>query len=64
MRCGRAGGSRSSAFNAYFAVKYHQAATFDAALGVAHEETEVRNPAGEAKAVDLWTGCYTPRELA
>lgn len=57
-----------SAFNAYFAVKYfasdaNPAATFDAATGVNHERTEVRNEQGEAKPVDLWTGCYTPREL-
>lgn len=57
-----------SAFNAYYAVKYFAAgdnpgATFDAATGVNHEHTEVRNEQGEAKAVDLWTGCYTPREL-
>jgi SAM-dependent methyltransferase len=52
-----------SAFSAYFAVKYHEAATFDADLGVSHERTEVRNPAGEPKGVELWTGCYTPREL-
>ena len=52
-----------SAFSAYYAVKYHTAAEFDADLGVSHEATEVRNPAGEAKQVDLWTGCYTPREL-
>jgi len=57
-----------SAFNAYFAVKYFAAddnpdATFDAATGVNHERTEVRNEQGEAKSVDLWTGCYTPREL-
>ena len=52
-----------SAFSAYFAVKYHEAATFDAATGVAHERTEVRDPAGRAETVDLWTGCYTPREL-
>jgi SAM-dependent methyltransferase len=52
-----------TAFNAYFAVKYHADATFDADLGVAHERTEVRNPAGEPVEVDLWTGCYTPREL-
>ena len=57
-----------SAFNAYFAVKYFAAddnpdATFDAATGVNHERTEVRNEQGEAKPVDLWTGCYTPREL-
>jgi SAM-dependent methyltransferase len=52
-----------SAFNAYFAVKYHEAATFDADTGVSHERTEVRNEAGRAHEVDLWTGCYTPREL-
>ena len=52
-----------SAFNAYFAVKYHEGATFDADSGVSHERTEVRNEAGEPREVDLWTGCYTPREL-
>ncbi len=52
-----------SAFNAYFAVKYHEAASFDADTGVNRERTEVRNPAGQAAEVDLWTGCYTPREL-
>ena len=56
-----------SAFNAYFAVKYfateEHGATFDADLGVNHEHTEVRNEAGEPRTVDLWTGCYTPREL-
>ena len=52
-----------SAFNAYFAVKYHEAATFDADRGIAHERTEVRDEAGVAVEVDLWTGCYTPREL-
>jgi SAM-dependent methyltransferase len=52
-----------SAFNAYFAVKYHETATFDADAGVAHERTEVRDPAGRPVEVDLWTGCYTPREL-
>lgn len=52
-----------SAFNAYFAVKYFTDAVFDADNGVAHEVTSVRNPAGEARTVDLWTGCYTPREL-
>ena len=37
-----------SAFNAYFAVRYHEAATFDAATGVSHERTEVRDPDGTA----------------
>jgi SAM-dependent methyltransferase len=52
-----------SAFNAYFAVKYHEAAEFDADAGVAHEVTEVKNSSGKGIEVDLWTGCYTPREL-
>lgn len=52
-----------SAFNAYFAVKYHDSATFDAEAGVSHEVTEIRSPSGDVKSVDLWTGCYTPREL-
>lgn len=52
-----------SAFNAYFAVKYHDDAAFDAASGVSHETTEIRSESGEPRSVDLWTGCYTPREL-
>jgi len=52
-----------SAFNAYFAVKYHSSAQFDADSGVSSEMTEIRNPQGESRAVALHTGCYTPREL-
>ena len=52
-----------SAFNAYFAVKYFEEAQFDAATGVNHEKTEVRNQDGVVLGADLWTGCYTPREL-
>ena len=52
-----------SAFSSYFAVKYHEDASFDAATGVSHEITDVKNEAGESRSVDLWTGCYTPREL-
>ncbi len=64
----RGGHLALSAFNAYFAVKYFAAgddpgSTFDADTGVNHEHTEVRSETGEAKTVDLWTGCYTPREL-
>jgi SAM-dependent methyltransferase len=65
----RSGGRLAlSAFNAYFAVKYFAGegegqSTFDADTGVNHEHTEVRNEAGEVRTVDLWTGCYTPREL-
>ena len=52
-----------SAFNAYFAVKYHGDADFDAVTGVSHEITEIRSETGESRTVELWTGCYTPREL-
>jgi SAM-dependent methyltransferase len=52
-----------SAFSSYFAVKYHDSATFDAASGVSHERTEVRDEQGVATEVDLWTTCFTPREL-
>ncbi|CAB4362366.1 MAG: methyltransferase domain-containing protein [Actinobacteria bacterium] len=55
-----------SAFSAYFVVKYfdgNAGATFDADTGVNHEHTEVKNELGDTKVVDLWTGCYTPREL-
>lgn len=57
------GGLALSAFNAYFAVKYHDAATFDAATGLSHERTTVHDEQGATTEVDLWTGCYTPREL-
>jgi 2-polyprenyl-3-methyl-5-hydroxy-6-metoxy-1,4-benzoquinol methylase len=52
-----------SAFNAYFSVKHHGDAEFDVLGGVSHETTDIRNDLGEVKNVDLWTGCYTPREL-
>jgi len=52
-----------SAFSSYFAVKYHELATFDAATGISHEVTEVRDESGEPAQVDLWTTCFTPREL-
>jgi len=62
--CLRPGGVLAlSAFNSYFAVKYHDAATFDADTGVSHELTDIRNEDGKVAQVDLWTGCYTPREL-
>jgi SAM-dependent methyltransferase len=59
----RGGRLALSAFNAYFAVKYHDGAEFDAATGVSHEVTEIRSETGEPRRADLWTGCYTPREL-
>ena len=38
--------------------------TFDADAGVNHERTEVRDEAGEAAEVDLWTTCFTPGAAA
>ena len=52
-----------TAFSAYFVIKHWEGAEFDAATGVNHELTEIRNESGVAVPADLWTGCYTPREL-
>jgi hypothetical protein len=53
-----------SAFSAYFQLRYlEESDTFDAARGVNHERTMVRNPQGGEAAFDLWTTCFTPREL-
>jgi SAM-dependent methyltransferase len=53
-----------SAFSAYFAVRYpDEGETFDADSGVNHELASVRDPAGHAADFDLWTTCFTPREL-
>jgi SAM-dependent methyltransferase len=60
----RAGGRLAlTAFSSYFVVKHWEHADFDAATGVNHELTDIRNEAGEAMTAELWTGCYTPREL-
>jgi SAM-dependent methyltransferase len=53
-----------SAFSAYFQVRYLEARDqFDAEAGVNHERTEIRDEAGRIAEVDLWTTCFTPREL-
>jgi SAM-dependent methyltransferase len=53
-----------SAFSAYFQLRYlEQQDSFDAEAGVNHEPTEVRDEDGAVAAVDLWTTCFTPREL-
>ncbi len=52
-----------SAFSSYFVVRHWEDADFDAETGVNHEHTEIKSETGESKTVDLWTGCYTPREL-
>lgn len=52
-----------SAFSSYFVVKHWPEAEFDAATGVNHERTEIRDEAGAVIETSLWTACYTPREL-
>jgi SAM-dependent methyltransferase len=53
-----------SAFSAYFAVRHLEPGDrFDAATGVNHERAEVRGEDGAVGEFDLWTTCFTPREL-
>ena len=53
-----------SAFSAYFQVRWlEETDSFDAEAGVNHERTEVRDEAGAPVPADLWTTCFTPREL-
>lgn len=53
-----------SAFSSYFVVRFlEEGDTFDADRGVNHEVTTVKNEAGEDATFDLWTSCFTPREL-
>jgi SAM-dependent methyltransferase len=53
-----------SAFSAYFQVRWlEHADTFDAEAGVNHEVTDVRDAQGSVAPADLWTTCFTPREL-
>jgi SAM-dependent methyltransferase len=52
-----------SAFSAYFQVRYLEDSTFDADAGVNHERTTVKDDEGRDAEFDLWTTCFTPREL-
>ncbi len=53
-----------SAFSAYFQLRHGEDPdTFDARLGVNHEHTEVRDEDGLSMPAELWTTCFTPREL-
>ncbi|MER3452858.1 MAG: class I SAM-dependent methyltransferase, partial [Acidimicrobiia bacterium] len=52
------------AFSAYFAVAHLEAGEdFDPAGGILHERTDVRDESGRPATFDLWSTCYTPREL-
>jgi SAM-dependent methyltransferase len=53
-----------TAFSSYFVVRHLEPTeTFDAASGVNHETATVRDSAGNERDFDLWTTCFTPREL-
>ena len=54
-----------SAFHAPFAVRHLEAGeSFDPATGVLHEVATLRDPDGAEAPFDLWTTCFTVRELA
>ncbi len=53
-----------SAFSAAFALRHLEAREeYDPATGVLHERATVRDPAGTEAEFDLWTTCFTGREL-
>ncbi len=53
-----------TAFNAYLQVaNMIDGHEFDAERGVHRETTEIRSETGEQTSSDLWTTCFTPREL-
>jgi SAM-dependent methyltransferase len=53
-----------TAFSAYFQVRYlEDTDIFDADRGVNHERTVVLDEHGTPLETDLWTSCFTPREL-
>ena len=58
------GGLAVSAFHAPFAVRHlEEGETFDAATGVLHERATLRDADGAEREFDLWTTCFTAREL-
>lgn len=53
-----------SAFQVAFAVRFlEHNEQFDPATGVNHERATLKDAAGEEKEFDLWTTCFTAREL-
>jgi 2-polyprenyl-3-methyl-5-hydroxy-6-metoxy-1,4-benzoquinol methylase len=54
-----------SAFSAGFAIRWlEDGEDFDLRTGVFHEHATVRNEAGEERVFEMWTTCFTARELA
>ncbi len=55
-----------AAFSSYFQVRHLEGGTdgsFDPLTATHHEVTTIRSEAGAAAPADLWTTCFTPREL-
>jgi SAM-dependent methyltransferase len=53
-----------SAFSAYFQVRFLEASDqFDPATGLNHERTVLKDEEGREAEHDLWTTCFTPKEL-
>ena len=53
-----------TAFSSYFLVRHlEDSDTFEASTGVNLERTTVKDGEGGESEFDLWTACYTPREL-
>jgi SAM-dependent methyltransferase len=65
VRAARPGGGIAvSAFHAPFAVRHLEPEeTFDAATGVVHEHATLRDSNGDERVFDLWTTCFTAREV-
>ncbi len=61
----RPGGTLAvSAFSVLFAARgLEEGEHLDAATGVLHERTVLRNADGDERPADLWTTCFTAREL-
>lgn len=59
-----AGRAAVSGFSAYFQVRFLESSDdFDAERGVNHERTTLKSESGAEAVHDLWTTCFTPREL-
>jgi SAM-dependent methyltransferase len=53
-----------TAFSAAFAIRFlEEGETFDPASGLLHERSTVRSEDGKEEVFDLWTTCFTAREL-
>jgi SAM-dependent methyltransferase len=58
------GGLALTAFSSYFALRWlEDGEAFDPVHGVLHERTTLRDEAGVEAVFDLWTTCFTAREL-